>query len=262
MRVYEISVRQMYSPISEAQLVARITSIVRHNPALGERSVDGLLRAEGCVVQRQRIRDALWAADPEGIQFRLWRCLQCHEYNVEAPNSLWHIDGYHKLIRWKIVMHGAIDGFSRIIVYLQVANNNRADTAFAAFRHGVSEYGLPSRVRTDRGGENMLIGEYMLQTRGTGRHSIIMGRSVHNQQIERLWRDLFAGCISFFYYMFYQLEREGLLHPDNERNIFALHLVFLPKIHHQLTQFQQGWARHRIRTEHNRSPTTLWIEGI
>ena len=124
-----------------------------------------------------------------------------------------------------------------------MVNNNRADTAFAAVRHGVSEYGRPSRVRTDRGGENMLIGEYMLQTRGTGRHSIIMGHSVHNQRIERLWRDLFAGCISFFYYMFYQLERQGLLHPDNERDLFALHLVFLPKIQHQLTQFHLRMSR-------------------
>ena len=33
-----------------------------------------------------------------------------------------------------------------------------------------------SRVRTDRGGENVLIGEYMLQTRGIGRNSIIMAR--------------------------------------------------------------------------------------
>ena len=70
---------------------------------------------------------------------------------------------------------------------------------------GVSDYGLPSRVRTDRCGENILIGEYMLNSRGTGRNSIIMGRSVHNQRIECLWRDLFSGCISFFYYMFYQL---------------------------------------------------------
>ena len=50
------------------------------------------------------------------------------------------------------------------------------------------------RVRTDRGG-NVLIGKYMIEQRGIGRGSIIMGRSVHNQQIERLWRDLFSGCI-------------------------------------------------------------------
>ena len=34
------------------------------------------------------------------------------------PNSLWHIDGYHKLIRWRVIIHGGIDGFSRLPVYL------------------------------------------------------------------------------------------------------------------------------------------------
>ena len=29
-------------------------------------------------------------------------------------NSLWHLDGHHSLIRWKILIHGCIDGFSRI----------------------------------------------------------------------------------------------------------------------------------------------------
>ena len=146
--------------------------------------MDGLLRAQGCIVQRQRIRDALWAADPEGVQFRLRHCLRGRD--VEA---LRHVDGYHKLVQWKRVIHGG--RYSRIIVYLRVANNNRADTAFGAFMKGVSDYGLPSRVRTDRGGENILIGEYLLNSRGTGRNS----RSVHNQRIESLWRDLFSGCI-------------------------------------------------------------------
>ena len=168
----------------------------------------------------------------------------------------------HKLIQWKLVIHGAIDGYSRLIMYLRVANNNRADTALAAFRLGVEQYGLPSRVRTDRGGENVLIGEYMLHTRGTGRNSIIMGRSVHNQRIERLWRDLFCGCICFFYFTFYQLENDGLLDVNSSLDIFAVHLVYLPIIQEHLTQFQNGWARHRIRTEHNQTPTALWIEGI
>ena len=77
--------------------------------------MDGLLRAQGCIVQRQRIHDALWAADPEGVQFRLRHCLRRREYHVESPNALWYVDGYHKLVRWKIVIHGGIDGYSRIM---------------------------------------------------------------------------------------------------------------------------------------------------
>ena len=93
MREYGMSVRQIYSTISDADLTDRITAIVMHNPALGEKSVDGLLHARGIIVQCQRIRSALWASDPEGIRFRLRHCLRRREYHVEAPNSLWHIDG-------------------------------------------------------------------------------------------------------------------------------------------------------------------------
>lgn len=102
---------------------------------------------------------------------------------MEAPNSLWHIDGYHKLIRWKIVIHGAIDGYSRLITYLQASSNNKAETVLSAFLHAIDEFGLPSWVRSDKGGENVLIAQYMLghPERGPNRGSIITGKSIHNQ---------------------------------------------------------------------------------
>ena len=143
------------------------------------------------------------------------------------------MDGYHKLIRWKIIVHGGIDGFSRVVTYLQAATNT-SQTALSAFLDGVTSYGLPLHVRTDQGGENVLIAEYMVQQRGDGQGSIIMGRSVHNQWIERLWRDLFSGCVSYFYYLFYHLEAEALLDPENEGDILALHMTFLPKLQKQL----------------------------
>ena len=47
--------------------------------------------------------------------------------------------------------------------------------------------------------------QHMVEHRETGRGSAIVGKSVHNQKIERLWRDLFHGCISFFYHLFYHM---------------------------------------------------------
>ncbi len=91
----------------------------------------------------------VWGPSPKfGDSWHL--CLRVlFEYSVPAPNSLWHLDGYHKLIRWGLVIHGGIDGYSRLITYPRVSTNNRSGTVLKCFLEAVHEYGLPSRVRSD-----------------------------------------------------------------------------------------------------------------
>ena len=101
-------------------------------------------------MQRQRVRESLRRVDPSGVQGRIRRVLHRRTYQVDCPNGLWHLDGYHKLIRLRIVVHGGIDGYSRLITYLQAACNNQAETVLLAFLKAVDEYGLPSRVQTDK----------------------------------------------------------------------------------------------------------------
>ncbi|CAL8373229.1 unnamed protein product [Arctogadus glacialis] len=65
-------------------------------------------------------------------------------YSVRAPLSLWHVDTNHKLIRYNIVLFGAVGGYSRKIMCLNAATNNLASTAFAAFKQATERHGIPS----------------------------------------------------------------------------------------------------------------------
>lgn len=58
---------------------------------------------------------------------------------------------------------------------LRASTNNRAVTVLDLFLSAISEYGLPSRLRGDRGGENMACAVYMVLRRGPGRASFMWG---------------------------------------------------------------------------------------
>ena len=90
------------------------------------------------------------------------------------------------MINWGFVIHGGIDGYSRYIVYLLCSTNNRKETVLNLFEQALQESGVPSRIRTDKGGENVMVWEKMIELRGPNIGSYIAGSSVHNQRIERL----------------------------------------------------------------------------
>ncbi|KAL3993497.1 tripartite motif-containing protein 16 [Sarotherodon galilaeus] len=161
--------------------------------------------------------------------------------------------------RWRVVVHGGIDGFSRLIVYLTATNNNRAQTVLESFMTAVQHYGIPSRVRSDKGGENILVARFIVAHCGLNRRSHIAGRSVHNQRIERLWRDVFHNVLDLFSTTFLRLEAEGWLSPDKETDLYALHRCYMPHIQSHLQQFLRAWNNHSLRSARNQSPVQLWL---
>ncbi|KAK9976743.1 hypothetical protein ABG768_021946 [Culter alburnus] len=216
----------------------------------------------GLRVQRRRVRESLIRVNPSGAAHRaLSHRLHRRTYSVAGPNSMWHIDGNHKLIRWRIVIHGGICGFSRLVVFLNASNNNRASTVFDQFVQATATYGVPSRVRCDHGGENNAVCLFMNLYRGSERGSAIRGRSVHNQRIERLWGDLWQGMSNVYHQLFSFLESDGIIDCANELHMWALHHVYIPRINRDLEVFREQWNNHGLRTAGYHTPYQMFVRG-
>lgn len=167
-----------------------------------------------------------------------------------VPTQMGNSDTWRN--RWTLAGH----------YFLRASLDNTAFTVLANFVGATFQYGLPSRVRSDSGGENTLVALLMNLIYGAERRSHITGRSVHNQRIERLWRDVFLHVIQHFYHLFYSFEEDQVLDPNNDIHRCSLQQVYLPVIQERLDTFRSAWNNHNLRTERNRTPNQLWLEGM
>ena len=160
------------------------------------------------------------------------------------------------------MIHHGIDGFSRLVVFSGCSPNNRAETVHLLFRGIPPKYGRLLRIRTGHGGENIDIWRDMIAAKGEKSKPVLVGKSVHNQRIERHNRALNEQLTSIFREEFYQLESEGVLNVNNDTDIFCLHFVYLPRINQALSEFVAAHNNHKVSTEKNKTPAQLFWWNI
>ncbi|KAF7315017.1 hypothetical protein MIND_00015900 [Mycena indigotica] len=246
--------------ISDEDLDSLTFAILQLFPRAGRSMTMGQLASQGVRVSRTRLRSSLLRVRGAPLSFGQRRIAR-KKYWVPAVNSLWHHDGQHGLIRWKLVTHAFIDGKSRFVTGLGVHNNNRAHTVLSLFLAAATQFGVPSRVRGDHGVENVKVAEAMEEIRGPGRGSYIFGRSIHNTRIERLWLDWTQGLGLKWYDFFMALEQYYELDVDDDVHIWLLHHLFLRALNEEAQDWVNTWNFHilQIRGEPNRSPADIFF---
>ena len=125
------------------------------------------------------------------------------------------------------------------------------------FHKAVEEFQWPLRVRTDHGGENQDV--WVIMEEKMGPHSVMVGSSVHNERIERLWRDVNEKVTSKYKLLFEHMTAEGMINPDNEVDLTCLHWVFRRLLQKDLQEFAEAHNMHGISTEGGLSPIQLHV---
>lgn len=148
----------------------------------------------GFVVSQRTIGHLLKILDPRGVHLRRRNRLRRRLYRNPGPNFLWHLDSYDKLKPYGICINGAIDGFSRMIIWLHAYSTNSNPKVIAGYFIDEVENrnGTATRIRADLGTENCFVEQMQLFLRGThddvfSERCYITGSSNHNQRIEQWW---------------------------------------------------------------------------
>lgn len=228
---------------------------------LGYRQMTQKLRLQyGLVVHRETVRLTLKTLDPEGVEYRARRKLKRRLYSAKGPNFIWHIDGYDKLKPFGFAIHGAIDGYSRRIMWLEVgpSNNDPKVTAKYFIDCLRSTKGAPKFVRADCGTENVFIAGIQRFIRRdcvdviSGEKCFLYGKSVSNQRIEAWWSFLRKSYSNWWMNYFKDLRDTGLYDDSDNFQVECLRFCFMPLIQTELNDVVKNWNLHQIRPSKNR----------
>ncbi|XP_055073955.2 uncharacterized protein [Misgurnus anguillicaudatus] len=215
-------------------------------------------KERGFHVRKEDIRLILSTLDPLGTEMRRKRRLHRRAYFSKGPNFVWHVDSYDKLKPFGICINGAIDGFSRRILWLNAyCTSSDPKVIGGYFLETVRTFGgSPRMLRADMGTENSVIRDVQRYLRRgdadplAGERSFIYGKSTANQRIESWWGILRKECVDLWLKYFHQIKDEGYFDGSFlDKNLVLF--CFLGLIQEELDSTKDTWNSHLIRPLRN-----------
>ena len=218
-----------------------------------------LQRRHNIKASRETVRKLLAEMDPVSSRRRRSRRFTRRVYYCKGPNQTWHVDGWDKLKPFGICVHGAIDGFSRKILWIVACCSNKDPRVIAGFYLDYVESSgrCPSALWSDAGTENGNIATMQSALSGNSTsHRYVT--SVRNQRIECWWSYLMKARGQWWRDFFEDLCNSGFYNPGKYFAKNCLQYCFMALINTDLQETASLWNSHRIR----RSRPTACPSGI
>ena len=214
----------------------------------GYRAVWHTLKMEGTQVPRRFVQWSLKEIDPIGCELRRKHGIKRRQYINSGPNFAWHIDGYDKLKPLGFPIHGAIDGYSRKILWLKVIRtNNSPDMIGLFYWQAIRKLGgCPVELITDLGTENGLAASMQCFFReNLDAHRYVA--SPRNQRIEGWWSQFARQRSNWWRHFFQDLVSRNEFDSTDNFQAEALWFAFSGLLQEELEFVKEHWNTHKIR---------------
>lgn len=192
-----------YRPKPESQeeldLLKRLDELFTENPMYGSRRLQVMLKRDGILVGRRRIRSAmrklgLWAVGPKPNTSKPHPEHTIYPYllrglPIDRPNQVWATDiTYIRMRHGFLYLCAILDWATRKVLSWRLSNTLTSDFCTAALKEALTRYGTPEIFNTDQGSQftstafTDVLKDAKVQISMDGR-----GRCHDNIFVERLW---------------------------------------------------------------------------
>jgi len=183
----------------ELDLLKRLDEIFTENPMYGSRRMQAMLKRDGILVGRRRIRRlmkklGLWAITPKPDTSRPHPEHKIYPYLlrglvIDRPNQVWATDiTYIPMQKGFMYLVAILDWATRRVLAWRLSNTLTADFCVAALNEAILRYGKPEIFNSDQGSQftseefTGVLKKHGIQISMDGR-----GRCYDNIFVERLW---------------------------------------------------------------------------
>ena len=183
----------------ELDLLKRLDELFTENPMYGSRRMQAMLKRDGILVGRRRIRRlmrklGLWAITPKPDTSRPHPEHKIYPYLlrglvIDQPNQVWATDiTYIPMQKGFMYLVAILDWATRRVLAWRLSNTLTADFCVAALNEAILRYGKPEIFNSDQGSQftseefTGVLKRHEIQISMDGR-----GRCYDNIFVERLW---------------------------------------------------------------------------